>query len=183
MLHVLNATHSALDRFSEWTGRCIAWLTLVMVLVTFAIVVLRYAFNTGWIAMQESVLYLHSFVFMLGGAYTLKHNGHVRVDIVYRSLGPRGQAWVDLLGTLLLLMPVCGFILWSSWDYVWDAWALREGSREAGGLPWVYVLKTTLLLMPLLLILQGIAEIMRNLLVIRGARLHARPYGHEADTL
>ncbi len=179
MLHFLDTVHSKLDSFSEWTGRLIAWLTLFMVLTTFAIVVLRYAFNTGWIAMQESVLYLHSFVFMLAGAYTLRHNGHVRVDIIYRSLGPRGRAWVDLLGSLLLLLPVCAFIFWSSWDYVLDSWALREGSREAGGLPWVYLLKSTILLMAALLSLQAVAEIIRNILVLRGVRLHARPHGQQ----
>ena len=158
----------ALDALSEWSGRAVAWLTLAVVLITFAVVVLRYAFNLGWIAMQESVTFLHALVFLIGAAYTLKHEGHVRVDIFYRDMPPRAQALVNLLGTLLFLLPVCGFILWSSWAYVAASWLLREGSREAGGLPGVFLLKTAIPLMALLLILQGIAQALHALLTLRG---------------
>lgn len=154
------------DLISEYTGRAIAWLTVAMVLVTFAIVVLRYLFNTGWIAMQESVTYMHALVFMLGAAYTLKHDEHVRVDIFYQRMGPRGRALVDLCGTLFLLLPVCGYIAWESWDYVADSWSLLEGSREAGGLPGVFLLKSVIPLMAALLILQGIAMAIRALLTL-----------------
>ena len=162
--HPLARAAAAIDALSEWTGRVIAWLTVGMVFTTFAVVVLRYAFDLGWIAMQESVIFQHALVFLLGAAYTLKHEGHVRVDIFYKKLPPRGQALVDLLGTLLLLFPVCGFILWASWDYVADAWAIHEGSREAGGLPGVYLLKTAIPLMAVLLMIQGLALVMRSLL-------------------
>ncbi len=160
--------YEILDKLNLRLGQAIAWLTLAMVVVTFLIVVLRYVFNLGWIAMQESVVYMHALVFMLGAAYTLGRQGHVRVDIVYRRLSPKQRAWVDLLGSLLLLMPVCLLILWLSWDYVADAWSFREGSQESGGLPWLYVLKTSILLMPLLLMLQGLAEILKQTLVLRG---------------
>lgn len=153
---------------NEWTGRAIAWLTLLMVITTFTVVVLRYGFDLGSIAMQESIIYLHALNFMLGAAFTLKHDAHVRVDIFYQKMGPRGQAWVDLLGTLLLLLPVCGFIFWSSWDYVAAAWAVRETSGEAGGLPFVYLLKSILLLMPCLLMLQGAVIIMTSVLILQG---------------
>ena len=169
-----------LDQLSEWTGRLIAWLTLGMVLVTFAVVVMRYLFDTGWIALQESITYMHALVFMLGAAYTLRHDGHVRVDIFYQKFGPRGRAWVDLLGTLLLLLPVAGFIGWISWDYVATAWELKEGSREAGGLPGVYLLKTAIPLMALLLLLQGISLALRSLLVILGQEESAP--AHDAST-
>ena len=105
-----------LDRLAETTGRLLAWLTLAMVLTTVTIVILRYLFNSGSIALQESVSYLHATVFMLGAAYTLKHDAHVRVDIIYQKLTPLGRAWVDLLGTMLLLFPVCLFMLYSSLD-------------------------------------------------------------------
>ncbi|SCZ64553.1 TRAP transporter small permease subunit [Thiohalomonas denitrificans] len=157
-----------LDAVNEATGRAVAWLTLGMVMVTFTVVVLRYAFNIGWIAMQESITYMHAAVFMLGAAYTLKHDGHVRVDIVYRRLSDRGRAWVDLLGTLLLLLPVSGFIVWVSWDYVVSSWALREGSGETGGLPWVYLLKSAIPAMAILMMLQGVALALRSLLVVTG---------------
>ena len=118
-----------LDGLNEWIGRAVSWLSLLMVLVTFAVVVLRYAFDTGWIAMQESVTYMHAVLFLAGAAYTLKHQGHVRVDVFYRRFSPRGRAWVDLFGGLLLLLPVCLFIFYMSWDYVVQSWALQEGSR------------------------------------------------------
>lgn len=169
-----------LDQLSEWTGRGIAWLTLGMVLVTFAVVVLRYLFNIGWIAMQESITYMHALVFMLGAAYTLRHDGHVRVDIFYQKFGPRGRAWVDLLGTLLLLMPVTIFITWISWEYVASSWELHEGSRETGGLPWVYLLKTAIPLMAILMLLQGLSLGLRSLLVLLGHEEDAP--AHDAST-
>ena len=149
---------------SEYSGRIVSWLTLAMVLVTFLIVVLRYQFNMGWIALQESVTYMHALVFLIGSTYTLKHDGHVRVDIFYRHFSERTQAWVNLLGTVLMLFPVAGLILWTGWDYVLSSWRLLEGSREAGGLPFVYLLKSAIPLMAILLIVQGIADTLLNIL-------------------
>ncbi len=157
-----------LEDFSEWTGRSIAWLTLGMVLITFAIVVFRYMFSLGWIWLQESVSYLHAFVFMLGAAYTFKHDGHVRVDIFYRNYTPRQRALVNLLGNLLLVLPVCIFIFFNSWDNVITSWVRLEGSEETDGLDLVYVLKTCMLLMPVLVSLQGIAHILSNGLILCG---------------
>ncbi len=157
-----------LESLAELTGRAISWATLLMVLITFAVVLLRYLLDTGWIAMQESITYLHALVFMLGAAYTLKHQGHVRVDIFYRKFSDRGRAWVNLLGTLLLLFPLMGFILWIGWEYVLESWKVLEGSREAGGLPGVFLLKTLLLLLPLSMMLQGLALVLRSLAVLRG---------------
>ena len=157
-----------LDQLSEWTGNLISWLTLLMVLITFVVVVMRYLFNTGNIALQESVIYMHSFVFLLGAAYTLKHDGHVRVDIFYRPMSERGKAIINLIGVLFMLLPVAGFILYISWEYVANAWALKEGSQEAGGLDFRYVLKGAIIAMPVLIILQGIAELIRSVLILAG---------------
>ncbi len=157
-----------IDRINDVIGRSISWLTVVMVIVTFLIVVLRYVFSIGWIAMQESVIYLHSLVFMLGAAYTLKRNAHVRVDIFYEKMSPRSRAWVDLLGAVLLLLPFCIFIIYISWNYVSLSWSLLEGSRDAGGLPAVFLLKTTIPVMAVLLILQGIAQGLRSILLLTG---------------
>lgn len=162
----LRKTASFIDTFNELVGALIAWLTLFMVIVTFAVVVLRYGFDLGWIAMQESVTYLHALVFMAGAAYTLKHNGHVRVDIFYTHMSASTQAWVNLLGTLGMLLPVCVFILWVSWDYVVSSWRLLEGSREAGGLPLVFLLKSFIPLLVVLLALQGISIVCHSLLTI-----------------
>jgi TRAP-type mannitol/chloroaromatic compound transport system permease small subunit len=166
---------SGLDLVNVWIGRSIAWLALVMVLVTFLVVVLRYGFDVGSIALQESVTYMHGTLFMLGAAYTLQQNGHVRVDIFYQRLSPRGRAWIDLIGTLALLLPVAVFMLVSSWDYVVTAWGLKEGSREAGGLPYVYLLKTLMVIAPLLLLLQGLVWVLRNGLFLSGVEAAGPP--------
>lgn len=141
----------------------IAWLTLMMVFTTFAIVLLRYGFELGWIAMQESVVYMHALVFLIGIPYTLKYDGHVRVDIFYGKMTARGKAWINLLGTLLLLIPVAVFITWISWDYIIASWEMGEESGEAGGLPGVYLLKSSILLMTFLLLIQGISQFLFNL--------------------
>ncbi len=151
----------------------ISWLTLAMVMVTFAIVVLRYGFELGWIAMQESVIYMHALVFLIGIPYTLKHDGHVRVDIFYSKMNERGKNWVNLWGTLLLLFPVTIFIAWISWDYVTAAWALQEQSGEAGGLPWVYLLKSSILLMALLLFIQGFSQLLLNVFSLLNPELQS----------
>ena len=158
----------SLDRSVRWLGQTTAWLSLVMVLATFLVVVLRYAFDQGSIALQESVTYLHATLFMLAIPYTLGRNAHVRVDILYQRLSRRGRAWVDLLGTLLLLVPMCLLILWLGWDYVLQSWHLREGSREAGGLGGVYLLKSLILILPTLLLLQGTSWVIRNALYLTG---------------
>ena len=157
-----------IQAINEWIGRLISWLTLFMVLVTFLVVMLRYAFDLGWIAMQESVVYMHGFVFMLGAAYTLKHQGHVRVDIFYQRFSARSRAWVDLLGTLFLLFPVSIFIIWMGWEYVSDSWSVFEGSREAGGLPGVFLLKSLIIAMPVIMLLQGSALVLRQVLILQG---------------
>lgn len=158
-----------LDAITETTGRLIAWLTYAMLILMVLVVILRYGFKLSFTALSEGASYLFALLFMLGAAYTLKHDDHVRVDIFYRRLSPRGQAWVNLLGTLFLLFPVMTLIFWLSTDYVLASWALREGSREPGGLPGVYLLKTLLWVMPTCMILQGLAEILRAILVLRGA--------------
>ena len=150
----------SLEKFSVWTGQTISWLTLLMVFLTFTIVVLRYGFNLGWIAMQESVIVMYALVFLLGIPYTLKHDGHVRVDIFYSQMSERSKAWVNCLGTLFLLLPVTAFIAWVSWDYVAASWALKEESGEAGGLPGVYLLKSSILIMCALLFIQGISQLL-----------------------
>ncbi|MCU7915737.1 MAG: TRAP transporter small permease subunit [Candidatus Thiodiazotropha sp. (ex Gloverina cf. vestifex)] len=156
------------EAINEWLGRTVSWLSLLMVLVSVSVVILRYVFDLGWIWLQESVTFMHAALFLVGAAYTLKHEGHVRVDIFYRGFSPRAQAWVDLLGSLLLLLPVCLFIFVISWDYVAQSWSLHEGSREAGGLEGVFLLKSLILMMAGLLVLQGLAIAIRCLLQLLG---------------
>lgn len=141
-----------------------------MVAATLLVVVLRYALSQGSILLQESIMYLHALVFMLGIPYALKTNAHVRVDVVYSRLSPRGRALVDLLGHLLFLTPVAVTILVFSRTYVVSAWRILEGSSEVGGLPGVFLLKTLIPLAALLLLLQGLAEILRCLVLLRRGR-------------
>jgi TRAP-type mannitol/chloroaromatic compound transport system permease small subunit len=158
-----------LDRFSNLTGRLTAWLTLLMVIVTFVIVVMRYLFDAGLIWMQESVVWMHAFVFMVGAAYTLRRDEHVRVDIFYREMSAVRRAWVDLLGVLIFLLPLCIFLTVKAWDFVAVSWVLREVSRESGGLPYplLPLLKTVLLIMPVTVALQGLSLALNSFKTIR----------------
>ena len=166
----LRALSRALKRLSETSGRLIAWLTLPMVVGTFVIVLLRYAFDVGWIWMQEGVVWIHAAVFMLAAAYTLNRDEHVRVDVFYRGMSPARRAAVNIAGVCLFLLPVTIFIVVVSFDYVAVSWQIREGSREAGGLPYPFVpvLKTVILVSGLLLILQAVADLIDNVLVMLG---------------
>jgi TRAP-type mannitol/chloroaromatic compound transport system permease small subunit len=146
-------------KFIRGTGQMVSWLTLVMVVLTFLIVILRYGFNQGWIWLQESVTYMHAAVFMLAAAWAFQADEHVRVDIFYRDRTTRYKAWVDLAGTVFFLVPVCVFLLIIAWDYVAASWSAMESSREAGGLPVVYILKSLVLLLPLLLLAQSYCTI------------------------
>ncbi|MCL1050978.1 TRAP transporter small permease subunit [Shewanella abyssi] len=150
-----------LEKLVESIGRGVSWFTLLMVLMTLAVVILRYIFSTGATAIQEMALYLHGAVFTLAAGYTLKHDGHVRVDIFYRRFSARGQHWVDFLGTLLFLFPVSLYITYASFDYVLASWRYGETSVEAGGLAFVYIQKSLLLALTMSLMLQGIVELFR----------------------
>jgi TRAP-type mannitol/chloroaromatic compound transport system permease small subunit len=154
-----------LGRVAEWTGRVVALFTLPMVAVTFVVVTLRYVFDIGWIWMQESVIWMHAAVFMLAAAYTLSRDEHVRVDVFYSKLTARGRALADVLGTVFLLMPMMIFLIVESLDYVSVSWSIREGSREAGGLPYPFVpmLKSLIPVTAGLLILQGLAALLAGI--------------------
>jgi TRAP-type mannitol/chloroaromatic compound transport system permease small subunit len=160
---MLNKLIHIINNINEFIGRTIAWCLLAMVAITFLNVVLRYGFSLGSIAVQESVIYLHAFVFMLALAYTYKHDAHVRVDVFYANFSATQKAWVDLLGTVILLLPFCFYVAISSWEYTHNSWKLWESSAEAGGLPFVYILKTLIPVMPLLLALQAIAVVLTSI--------------------
>jgi len=158
-----------LDRLSALLGKAAAWLTLFMVLVTFVVVVMRYVFDAGFIWLQESVVWMHAFVFMMGASYTLQQEEHVRVDIFYREMSAKRRAWVDLLGVMIFLLPLCGFLAWKGFDFVLVSWKLQEASRESGGLPYplLPLLKTLLVIMPITVGLQGLALMSRCIHTLR----------------
>jgi len=158
-----------LDRFSALLGRASSWLTLLMVLVTFTVVVMRYVFDMGFIWLQESVVWMHACVFMVGAAYTLQQEGHVRVDIFYRDMSKKGRAWVDLLGVIVFLLPLCAFLGWAAFDFATASWSLHEASRESGGLPYplIPLLKSILIVMPITLGLQGLSLLLQSVRTLR----------------
>ena len=162
-----NTRYVKSDTLIEITGRVVSWLLLAMVVTTCTVVVLRYVFDTGAIALQESVTYMHSLVFMLGLSYALKHDGHVRVDLLYARLSGRTRVKINLLGHLSFLLPICLVITVESFDYVARAWTVLEGSPEVSGIPAVYLLKTLIPLSALLLLAQAIAEALRAYRILR----------------
>lgn len=158
-----------IDRFNIATGKFVSWLTLIMVIVTSVIVIMRYVFDAGFIWLQESVTWMHAAVFMLGAAYTLQQEEHVRVDIFYRSATEKGRAWTDLVGVVVFLLPLCGFFVYTSYGFAAVSWSLHEASRESGGLPYplISILKTALVLMPVAVGLQGVSLLTRSLRTLR----------------
>lgn len=156
---------NAIDRLNERLSQTVRWLALFMVLVTVTIVVLRYVFGIGAIFLQEGVMYMHGFLFMLGIPFTLHQDGHVRVDLIYSRLSQKHKNWIDAGGHLLLLLPVSVFIFVTSLPYVAASWRVLEGSSEVGGVPAVFLLKTLIPLTAALLFLQGLSEIAKRLFV------------------
>jgi TRAP-type mannitol/chloroaromatic compound transport system permease small subunit len=144
-------------------------MTLFMVVITAIIVVMRYVFDAGSIWLQELVVWMHAAVFMVGAAYTLLHEEHVRVDIFYRKMSPRGRALVDLLGVTIFLLPLCGFLAFKSYDFAAASWSIHEISREPGGLPYpaIPAMKSIVILMPVAVALQGISLMLRSLAALR----------------
>lgn len=158
-----------IDALTSWIGRTAAWLTVAMALVTVAVVVLRYLFGEGTVALQELISYAHVLVITLGMSYALQSGAHVRVDVIYGRLSPRRQALVNLFGHCVFLLPVAALILWTSLPWVMASWRILERSPEVGGLPAVFLLKTLIPVMAVLLALQGTAEIGRALRTLREA--------------
>lgn len=158
-----------IDSFTDSTGKITSWLVLALVLLICYDVAMRYLFQQGSVALQELEWHLFALLFLLGSAYTLKHDDHVRVDIIYRSrfISEKQRAWIDILGTILLLLPFCLLVIITSWPFVENAFYYREGSPDPSGLPYRFLLKGSLLLAFSLLILQGIAEIIRNILTLK----------------
>jgi TRAP-type mannitol/chloroaromatic compound transport system permease small subunit len=154
----LLALAAQLTAFNARIGMAVAWLTVAMVAIYFGVVLLRYLFGLGSIALQESVTYLHAMVFMLAAAWTLTRDGHVRVDILHARWSARAKDWADLAGSLLFLLPVALFLFAASLGFVADAWRIRESSAQPGGLPYVYLLKTLILVMAAQLALQALAQ-------------------------
>lgn len=169
------------ESLSSAIGKCVAWLTIGMMALTCLIVLMRYGFNAGSIALQESVLYLHALVFMLGAAYTFKSDEHVRVDVFYRGFSLKNKAWVNLIGAIIFLLPVTIYTSYLSYEYVTASWRVLETSPEPGGLPFIYLLKTLIPIMMITLIIQGLADIFKSIGIITGHTSINATQGHQDD--
>jgi len=167
-MEFLQACSRWIDRMNAWVGWVVAWVTLELVLVVFTDVVMRYVFRTSFVFTQELEWHLFAFIFLIGGGYTLLHDGHVRVDIIYQKLGFKARAWVNLLGVLLLLIPGCLLIIITSWSFVYTSWAILEGSPDPGGTPLRFLLKACIPAGFLLLLLQGVSLGIHSALQIAG---------------
>lgn len=163
---VLAATVRTIDRLNETIGRVISWFVLTMVLTTFAVAVMRYGFSLGWVWLQEIYVWMHGTIIMVAAGYTLLHDGHVRVDIFYRSASVRFKAWVDMLGVIFFVLPMVSLVWWAALPYVELSWRRLESSQEAGGMHGLYLLKTAMLVFCILLGLQGIAMAIRSAFVL-----------------
>jgi TRAP-type mannitol/chloroaromatic compound transport system permease small subunit len=177
---LIAAVARALDRITDAVGRAAMWLAVLLVLAQLAVVLLRYGFSTSFIQLQEGVIYAHATLFMLGIAFTLLHEGHVRVDILYADMAPRRRAWVDLIGVVVAAIPFAALVLWTSWPFVAASWRIREGAIAYGGLPFQYLLKSLIPAMAALLLVAAVAHLCRCVLTIAGRRPDHRG-GRAAD--
>ncbi len=159
-----------LDRINHAVGLGVRWLALAMVLLQFAIVVMRYLFGVSFVFLGEGVLYMHAALFMLGAGYTLLVDEHVRVDIFYTDKNERGKARINAAGAALLLLPPMAMVAWISWPFVRNSWTILEGPISVGGLPASFLLKSLIPAFCILLIVQGLACLLRDL-----ARLRQEP--------
>ncbi len=182
-------TIQILEAISEYAGRWVSWFVLLLVILTLTVAVPRYLLSNeaflglhllslDWEAIRngygqmvnalgDSIQYAHAIIFMVGVSYAMKHNDHVRIDIFYRNRTARGQAWINIIGCLLLFYPTFIFLLLMSWDYVLTSWAIGEASSRPGGLPFIYLLKSLLIVMPVMMIIQGTALLLRNIQILR----------------
>ncbi len=157
-----------IDATNEAIGRYVSWLAMAMVLVQVIVVVMRYVFGVSILTMQESIWYMHSIIFLVASGYTLLHDGHVRIDIIYGAASPRAKALINFLGVFFILLPVCIMIWWVAWPYVLAAWKVREGSVEISGIQGVYLLKTCMLVFAATVFIQGISLAIKSAFVLAG---------------
>ena len=168
-MNALKILSDLIDSLNDWIGRAIvAWVTLGLVLVVFVDVVMRYLFNTSFVFTQELEWHIFGFIFLMGAGYTLLHDGHVRVDIIYQRLGAKGQAWTNLIGVIFFLLPGCIMVVITSWKFMYNSWAILEGSPDPGGIPFRFLLKGTITAGFILLTLQGLSLGIHSLFQVLG---------------
>ena len=167
-MNALKIVSRWIDTLNEWVGRGVAWVTLGLVVVVFVDVLMRYILNVSFVFTQELEWHLFGFIFLIGAGYTLLHDGHVRVDIIYQRLGWKGRSWVNLCGVLLFLIPGCIMVISTSWKFTMNSFAILEGSPDPGGIPFRFVLKGCIPVGFALLLLQGISLGLHSFMQILG---------------
>ena len=158
-----------IDALNDYVGRAVAWTTLLLVLVTFVDVVMRYFFNTSYVFTQELEWHVFAFIFLVGAGYTLKNDGHVRVEVFYGKLSRKGRAWTNLIGVIFFLIPSCFMFIKTSIPFVVKSFEIMEGSPDPGGIPFRFLLKSCIPVGYTLLLLQGISLGLNSLLLLTGA--------------
>lgn len=171
---MLDRLADRLDLVNRAVGATVRWLALAMVLLQFAVVVLRYVFGISFVFLGEGVLYMHAALFMLGAGYTLLVDGHVRVDIFYAKAAPRGRALIDGLGAVVFLLPSMLILAWWSWPSVRNSWAVLEGAISVGGIPASFLLKSLVPAFCGLVAIQGLACLLRDVARLGGRAAAAR---------
>jgi len=157
-----------IDALNDRVGRVVAWTTLLLVLVTFVDVVMRYFFNTSYVFTQEMEWHIFAFIFLMGAGYTLKNEGHVRVEVFYGKLPPKGRAWINLVGVIFFLIPSCFVFIKTSIPFVINSFHVMEGSPDPGGIPFRYLIKSCIPAGYTLILLQGISLGINSLLQVTG---------------
>lgn len=160
-----------IDTVNEWVGRSAAWVTSILIAVVFVDVVMRYVFNTSFVFTQELEWHLFAFIFLMGAGATLLKDGHVRVDIFYQRFGPKGQAWINMMGVILFLIPGCYVIIITSWKFAYNSFSILEGSADPGGIPFRFIVKSCIPAGFILVLSQGIALGIRSFFTIIGKDL------------
>lgn len=165
MLDTITKLPQLISACSEWSGKFVSWLVLVLVLLVSYDVSMRYLFSSGSIALQEMEWHLFAIIFLMGAAYTFKHDDHVRLDLFYQShfMNDYRRAWINLIGGIFMLMPFCLLIIYCAWPFVSLSYTSIEGSPDPGGLPYRWLLKIMIPASFTLLSLQGLGDILKNL--------------------
>ncbi len=167
-MNVIKRLCQVIDWVNERVGLGVSWITTLLVVVVFVDVVMRYAFKTSYVFTQELEWQLFAFIFLMGAGYTLLHDGHVRVDIIYQRLGPKGRAWINLIGVFCFMLPGCLMVIITSWKFTYNSWAILEGSPDPGGIPYRFLVKGTITVGFILLTLQGLSMGLHSLLQLVG---------------
>ncbi len=167
-MNALKTVSCWIDTLNEWVGRGVAWVTAGLVMVVFVDVLMRYLLNTSFVFTQELEWHLFGFIFLIGAGYTLLHDGHVRVDIIYQRLGFKGRAWINFFGVILFLIPGCIMVISTSWKFTMTSFAMLEGSPDPGGIPFRFIIKGCIPVGFTLLLLQGISMGLHSFMQILG---------------